>query len=444
MKAEKLSLPGKGFSEKPVLFLVSTALITLTVSFPLLSPLLLAVFPAVFKLIEGEKIIKQIILLFSLVFTFCLILFSNVFFIQCQFLLFLLASFYFIVLLGSDLFIAFYTVNHKYAPLLIFVYAAVSRLVLSFSTVVFPFYWTLTMHLLPFMGAVSQFTVPLLWETFCVTCAAMLYSPCSRKPARYLLIQLAAVAVAVVVFSGIVRAGLGRPAFRPGMECVLVQGGYSRHDYVLIERHPDFGIRMAQKYLGHTEEVTNGRFLVLPESAFPLRQIEDSEIMQKMKSLARQRNRYIMTGILLEEGGKVYNASALIDPEGRLQNVYRKRNPVLFVETSTFTPGITANTFTVDGHTIAPVICYESLFIRNYFRDKRPGLYIVISNDIFSDKTILSYLHIAYGVINARTLGTPLLQAMQNGPSVYLDSQGRLTFLTKPYEQAIGLQVKIK
>jgi hypothetical protein len=70
--------------------------------------------------------------------------------------------------------------------------------------------------------------------------------------------------------------------------------------------------------------------------------------------------------------------------------------------------------------------------------------YIVISNDIFADKTVLSYLHIAYGVLNARTLGTPLLQAMQNGPSVYLDSRGRLTFLTKPYEQVIGLRVAIQ
>jgi apolipoprotein N-acyltransferase len=444
MKAEKIALSEKGFSEKPVLFLASVVLITFTVSFPLLSPLLLAVFPAVFKLIEGEKIIKQIILLFSLVFAVCLIVFINAFFIQSQFLLFLLASLYFIVLLGSDLFIAFYALNHKYGVLLIFVYVAVSRLVLSLSAVVFPFYWTLSMHLLPFMGAVSQFAVPLLWEAFCVTCAVMMYFPYSRKLVRCLFIQLVAAAAVVAAFSGIARVGLGPPAFRPGLECVLVQGGYSRYDYVLIERHPDFGIRMAQKYLGHIEEVANGRFLVLPESAFPLHQIEDSEIMRKIKDIAFQRNRYIITGILLEEGGKIYNASALIDPEGHLQNVYRKRNPVLFVETSIFTPGITANTFTVDGHTIAPIICYESLFIRNYFRDRRPELYIVISNDIFSDKTILSYLHIAYGVINARTLGMPLLQAMQNGPSVYLDSQGRLTFLTSPYEQAVGLPVEIR
>jgi apolipoprotein N-acyltransferase len=444
MKAVKLSMPDKGFSEKPVLFLVSAALIILTVSYPPVSPVLFAVFPAVFKLIEGEKILKQIILLFSLVFTVCLIVFVNPFFIQSQFFLFLLASLYFIILLGSDLFISFYAVNHKYAVLLIFGYVVISRLIISASTIFFPFYWTLNMHLLPFMGSVSQFALPLLWEAFCVTCAAILYLLCSCKLSRYALIQLIAAAAMVVFFSGIAKAGLGRSAFRPGLECALVQGGYPRQDYVVIERHPEFGLNMAQKYVGHIEEVTNSRFLVLPESAFPLFLFEDSEILQNIKDAARLRNQYIMTGILLVEDETTYNASALIDPVGRLQNVYHKRNPVLFVETSTFTPGIRANTFTVDGHTIAPVICYESLFILNCFRDVRPELYIVISNDIFSDKTVLSYLHIAYGVINARTLGTPLLQAMQNGPSVYLDSQGKLTFLTTPYEQAIGLQVKIK
>jgi apolipoprotein N-acyltransferase len=301
------------------------------------------------------------------------------------------------------------------------------------------------------MDAISQCALPLLWEAFCVSCAAALHSPIAfgldpklRKSPRHRLIQLAVMAMVVVVFSGIARVGLGHSSFKRGLECALVQGDYSKDDYDMVDRHPEFGIRMAQNYLEHLEAASDQRFIIMPESAFPVHLIEDSEILQKVKDIARLRNQYIMTGILLEEDGDVYNASALVDPQGYFQNVYRKRSQVLFEETSTFTPGTTATTFTVDGHAIAPVICYESLFFRNYFRDKRPELYIVISNDIFSDKTILSYLHIAYGVINARTLGTPLLQVMQNGPSVYLDSRGRLRFLTKPYEQAVGLRVNIQ
>ena len=99
--------------EKPVLFLVSMVLITLMLSVPMLSPLLFVVFPSVFKLIHGEKIGKQIGILFSLMFSICLIVFSNAFFIQNQFLLFLLASLYFTLLLGSDLCIIFYASTHK-------------------------------------------------------------------------------------------------------------------------------------------------------------------------------------------------------------------------------------------------------------------------------------------------------------------------------------------
>jgi apolipoprotein N-acyltransferase len=167
-------------------------------------------------------------------------------------------------------------------------------------------------------------------------------------------------------------------------------------------------------------------------------------MLQNIQNAARVKNEYIMTGFLLEENDNVYNASVLINPEGRLQSLYRKRTTVPFVETSTFTRGIRADTFLVDGHIIAPVICYESLFIRNYFRDRKPELYIVISNDIFAEKTVVSRQHQAYGVINARTLGIPLLQVMQNGPSFYVDSQGELANLTMPYEKVIGLPVKIR
>jgi hypothetical protein len=139
MRINKISLSEKPvFSEKPFLFLVTTVLITLTVSFPLFSPLLFAVFPSVFMLIYEEKTGKQIIILFSLVLTVCLIVFAGTFFIQSQFFLFLLASLYFTVLLGSDLFIAFYASKHRYALFLIFCYTALSRFILILSTVFFP------------------------------------------------------------------------------------------------------------------------------------------------------------------------------------------------------------------------------------------------------------------------------------------------------------------
>jgi apolipoprotein N-acyltransferase len=437
MNAQQKDVP-----EKPVLFLASAILIILVISFPLCAPLLFGVFPAVFALIQGEKTRTQVLTLFSLGFMVFLIVFTNQFFIQSQVFLLLLASLYFSVLLGLDFHIAFHAVKHPCAFALIFGYVLLSRFILSLSTAVFPFYWTLTLHLLPFMGAVSRFVIPLCWEALCVTFSAMLYFPASRKPAPVL--QVVVMVLAAIGLSSIARAGLGPSSFKSGLECSLIQGGYSKQDYDLTDRHPVLGKKIAQKYLGHIGEIANARFVVLPESAFPSWQIEDSQVIQSLRDLARVRNEYILTGIMLEEDGMIYNACALINPDGQLQNIYRKRTTVLFVETSTFARGILADTFSVDGHNIAPVICYESLFIRSYFRDRKPELYIVMSNDIFAEGTVLSRLHQAYGVINARTLGIPLLQVTQNGPSFYVDTQGELINLTMPYEKVIGLPVKIR
>lgn len=428
--------------EKTVLFLVSLMLITLTVSFSLFALMLFGVFPAVFALIQGEKTRTQILMLFSLCFMVCLIVFSNTFFIQSQPFLFLLASLYFTVLLGTDFYIAFYAIRHPLGFALIFGYVALSRFILSLSISVFPFYWTMTMHLLPFMGALSRFVTPLCWEALCVAFAALLYSPVSKRPA--LLVQAAVTVFLTLGLSGIVRVGLGPSTLKPGLECVLVQGGYSRQDYILVERHPVLSKKIAERYLGYIGEAAGTRFMVLPESAFPSQQNEESQLLKSIQNAACAGNEYIMTGFLLEEDDKVYNTSILINPEGRLQSLYRKRTTVPFVETSTFTRGIRADTFSVDDHIIAPVICYESLFIRNYFRDQKPELYIVISNDIFAEGAVLSRMHQAYGVINARFLGIPLLQVMQNGPSFYVDSKGELTNLTMPYEKVIGLPVKIR
>jgi apolipoprotein N-acyltransferase len=208
-----------------------------------------------------------------------------------------------------------------------------------------------------------------------------------------MLLQMVMLVFIALGLSNVIRVILGPPVFKSGIECVLVQGGYSQQDYFLVDHHPILGKKIAQKYVDYASKIIGARFVVLPESAFPFQQIENSGLMQTLKDIALVKNEYIMTGILLEENGKIYNASALINPDGLLQNIYRKRTPVLFVETSKFARGIKAETFLVDGHSIAPVICYESLYIRDYFRDHKPELYIVISNDIFAEKAFLSRLH---------------------------------------------------
>ncbi|MDR1248292.1 MAG: hypothetical protein LBK63_03220 [Treponema sp.] len=129
---------------------------------------------------------------------------------------------------------------------------------------------------------------------------------------------------------------------------------------------------------------------------------------------------------------------------GEIVGMYKKRNIVPFVENYEYTKGKDLNTFEVENYTVAPLICYDSMFIRNYFRDKKADLYVVASNDIFSEHTILSLLHEAYGLLNSRTLGIPLIQATQNGPSFYVDYEGKLNELANTNERREVITVTVK
>lgn len=425
------------------LFLCSLILIILIVSFPIFSPLIFVVFSIVFELIRNKKPAEQFLVLISLIFLVTLIVFFNPFFIKIYRLL-LLAALYFAVLLATDFIIAFQLTKYNWSLLYIFLYIIFSRIVLSFSSSIFPFYWTLTMQLLPFMNITSRFLVPVFFEGICIVIAVVVYFFYTKKIQKYMYFQVVLIIVISIVFSFIIKTNFVPKKQQTSLECTIIQGGYSSQDYTLIETYPVLTEKLANRYLMHLEEVKNAKFIILPESAFPVKQKQDSSILQSIKGIACSRNEYILTSILLEEGMEVYNAAALINPQGQLQDVYKKRNVVLFVETSDFAKGKALPIFEIGNTKIAPMICFDVVFIRNYFRVKIPDVYIVTSNDIFAERTVLAQLHQSYAVINSRTMGIPLLQVMQNGPSFYVNSKGALTNLTKPYEKVIGLPVLIQ
>jgi apolipoprotein N-acyltransferase len=430
--------------KKLVLFISSIILIVLLVSFPSCSPLLLIIFSIVFELIHGEKVVKQYFLLFLMLFFVTIITFCNHFFIS-QYRLLLLAALFFAVLLAFDFIIIFQLMRRRdYALPLIFLYVIISRFIISLSPAIFPFYWTLTVQLLPFMNIVSQFLLPIFFEGICIVIAVAIYLFFTKKLIRKLLVQIIGIIFIGITLSLTIKFKFASYSIpNADFECTIIQGGYSLNDYTFIERYPILSKKIVQGYLTYTEDVTNVRFIILPESAFPIEQNKDSQVLQILKDIAFSKNTYILTSVLLNENNEVYNSVALINPQGQIQDIYKKKNVVLFVENSRFAKGKTAQTFSVDNYTVAPLICFDSVFIRNYFRDKIPDIYIVTSNDVFAEGTVLSQLHQAYSIINARTMGISLLQIVQNGPSFYINSKGILINLTRPYEKAVSVSVKI-
>jgi apolipoprotein N-acyltransferase len=293
------------------------------------------------------------------------------------------------------------------------------------------------------MNIVTKWLLPIPFEGISMVLAATVYLCLTKRYKKIMILQIIVIIFISSTISLLIKQGYSKKNHDTSLTCAIIQGGYSAKDYNLIEQYPALRNEIAHRYLKHIEECPKSRFIIVPESAFPIYQSQDSQIIQRIKDIAYVRNEYIMTSLLLEEETAIFNAVAFITPEGKVQDIYRKRNVMLFVESNDFKNGTAKTTFMIDGYTIAPLICFDAVFLGNYIRDIHPDLYTVTSNDVFAEGTILSKLHQAYSVINARTMGIALLHITQNGPSCYVDSEGKLVNLTHPYETAIGLQVSI-
>jgi apolipoprotein N-acyltransferase len=252
-----------------------------------------------------------------------------------------------------------------------------------------------------------------------------------------------------LIFIGIVATKFTRDTIAQkekieNLNCGTIQLAFSNKDFALASEYYNFSETIALSYLQSIKRNKDAQLIIIPESAFPIQQGVDGNIVQEIRNTALEQKQYILASLKIEENNDKYNSILLINPNGEIAGMYKKRNIVPFVENYEYTKGKELNTFEIENYTVAPLICYDSIFIRNYFRDKKAGLYVVTSNDIFSEHTILSLLHEAYGLLNSRTLGIPLIQATQNGPSFYVDYGGKLNQLANTNERREVITFTVK
>jgi apolipoprotein N-acyltransferase len=227
-------------------------------------------------------------------------------------------------------------------------------------------------------------------------------------------------------------------------DCLVVQGGFNSKDYYLKDKYRHFAFVIADKYINMIKKNDETvKLIILPESSIPIAQNSQDFILREISECAAGQNTNILTSIHLEEEQQLYNALIYVNSKGQIEDIYKKRNIVLMVETSQYAVGKTLPLFEMDNFKIAPLICFDSVFISNYFRKSRPDLYIVTSNDVFSEGTVLSSYHQAYSVINTRNMGIPLIQSVQNGPSFYVDGRGLLKNVTFPYQKEHAVKIAV-
>jgi len=158
----------------------------------------------------------------------------------------------------------------------------------------------------------------------------------------------------------------------------VAQGGIDE-DQAWTQEYRDHLLRMY--FTLTTSAVAQGaRLVIWPESSFPGFFNENAPEALLVKEYARREKVYLLLGSTLSEGGAYTNSAVLVDPDGNTRS-YAKRHLVPFGEyvpfrhwvgvldlalqkmgVEDFRAGDSPADFGVADTTVAPLICYESVF----------------------------------------------------------------------------------
>jgi apolipoprotein N-acyltransferase len=204
--------------------------------------------------------------------------------------------------------------------------------------------------------------------------------------------------------------------------------------------------RQSLEALGEGAEI-----LVWPETALPLRLLEQPVYLLRVRRLLREHGVPLVTGTLSTRedaaAGRIlsFNSAILLSPEGDLLGIYHKRRLVPFSERmplqrllpfmtqidfgqSDFTPGREGVLLSWKGLRMAPLICYESIFpdlSAAYARSGATAL-VNVTNDFWFGRTPGPVQHAEMAIVRAVETGLPLLRCANTGLSFFVDPYGRV------------------
>ena len=96
--------------------------------------------------------------------------------------------------------------------------------------------------------------------------------------------------------------------------------------------------------------------------------------------------------------------------------------------TGGYTSGTRLNQFSLAGHQLAPLICFEDTF-PHHVRDHvnaDTDLLVNLTNDGWFGQSAAQWQHLASAALRAVENGRPLLRCCNNGITCWIDAQGRM------------------
>ncbi len=276
----------------------------------------------------------------------------------------------------------------------------------------------------------------------------------SRAPVR---VMMASSGIAAVVIGAvIVDVSRFQPVPTGRMRVALVQGNDQNRDIPvdtaafvpITENH----FRLARTLRGRYD------LIVFPESALYGDPETDPILRDRIVALGRAHDAAVLVNAAVDipDDDRAYNANRLYESDGRLQGTYAKRHLVPFGEylpargvltrlhaniaiTRDYKPGTGRVRFTVRGHSIGTMICFESTFAsvsRDYVRDGAQALVVTTNNRSYR-RSGNSAQHLASSQIRAAETGRPVLHASISGISAVIDADGEIHEQTHLFRNAV-------
>jgi apolipoprotein N-acyltransferase len=275
--------------------------------------------------------------------------------------------------------------------------------------------------------------------------------PYPAKSAFLLLVLFTA-----TLFYGFSRLNREDPAPDPTLRVALIQGNIDQD----IKWSPDFQEQTMEIYERLTREAARGGvdLVVWPESAVPFFFQDQTRQAERVRTLAREINAFILFGSpaheLRNNTRTFLNSAFVVAPSGETVARGDKLHLVPFGEyvplnrllpfvnklvvgIGDFSPGEHAVLLDVGRTRVGLLVCYEGIFpelAREYVRNGARIL-VNITNDAWYGRSSAPFQHFSIAVFRAVETRTPLLRAANTGITAIIDQNGHISTMSNLFQE---------